>query len=178
MLRASKGPVELGGVGTRAKRAIRYYFTFALARRPGFPLFMMQFVQGNWPLILIMVISGGMLLWPLIGGRFSRIREVGATNATQLINRQNAVMLDLRDSKDYDSAHIPNALNIPLSQLSSRGGELAKLTSRPLIAYCERGNKSRSAASALSKLGFAEVYTLRGGVRAWVDAGLPVFKAA
>jgi rhodanese-related sulfurtransferase len=138
----------------------------------------MQFIQNNWPLILLMIVSGGMLLWPLIGGRFSSVREVGALGATQLINRQNAVMLDLREGKDYDGGHVPNAVHIPLSQLASRGGELSKFTSRPLIAYCDRGNHSRSAGSALSKLGFADVYTLRGGVRAWVEAGLPIAKNA
>ena len=138
----------------------------------------MQFIQNNWPLILVMILSGGMLLWPLIGGRFSSVREVGALGATQLINRQNAVILDLREGKDYDAGHVPNAMHIPLSQLASRGGELAKLTNRPLIAYCDRGNRSRSAASALSKLGFGEVYTLRGGVRGWIDAGLPITKNA
>ena len=139
---------------------------------------MMQFAQNNWPLILVMIASGGMLLWPLVGQRFSSVREVGALQATQLINRQNAVLLDLRESKDFDAAHVPNAVNIPLSQLGGRAGELVKLTSRPLIAYCDRGARSRGAGSALSKLGFAEVYTLHGGVKAWTDAGLPVVKSA
>ena len=138
----------------------------------------MQFIQNNWPLILVMITSGGMLLWPLIGRRLSKVREVGALGATQLINRQNAVLLDLRESKDYEGGHVPNAVHIPLSQLAGRAGELSKFTSRPLIAYCDRGNRSRSAGSALSKLGFAEVYTLRGGVRAWVEAGLPIVKNA
>ncbi|MDQ6923933.1 MAG: rhodanese-like domain-containing protein [Pseudomonadota bacterium] len=128
--------------------------------------------------MLVMITSGGMLLWPLIGRRFSKVREVGALGATQLINRQNAVLLDLRESKDYEGGHVPNAVHIPLSQLAGRASELSKLTSRPLIAYCDRGNRSRSAGSALSKLGFAEVYTLRGGVRAWVEAGLPIAKNA
>jgi rhodanese-related sulfurtransferase len=138
----------------------------------------MQFIQNNWPLILVMIVSGGMLLWPLVGGRFSKVGEVGALRATQLINRQNAVILDLRESKDYDGGHLPNAVHIPLSQLSSRAGELSKFTSRPLIAYCDRGNRSRSAGSALAKLGFTEVYTLHGGVRAWAEAGLPIAKNA
>jgi len=45
-----------------------------------------------------------------------------------------------------------------------------------VIAYCERGSRSRGAAGKLAKLGFSEVYTLRGGLRAWADAGLPVEK--
>jgi rhodanese-related sulfurtransferase len=160
------------------KRTISYHFTFAFAPHSDIRPPMMQFAQNNWPLILVMIVSGGMLLWPLVGQRFSSIREVGALGATQLINRQNAVMLDLRDSRDYGGGHVPSALNIPLSELAGRSGELSKLTGRPLIAYCDRGTRSRGAGSALSKLGFAEVYTLRGGLRAWTEAGLPLAKSA
>jgi rhodanese-related sulfurtransferase len=67
-------------------------------------------------------------------------------------------------------------VHLPQSQLASRGHELKKMTGRPVIAYCDRGQRSRMAASSLTKLGFAEVYTLRGGLRAWSDAGLPVEK--
>lgn len=167
----------MGRNSSGRKRAIRYHFTFDPALCSDFTLPIMQFIQNNWPLILVLITSGAMLLWPLVGRRFSSVREVGALQATQLINRQNAVLLDLRDSKDFEAAHVPNAVNIPLSQLGGRAGELGKLTSRPLIAYCDRGARSRGAGSVLSKLGFAEVYTLHGGVKAWADAGLPVVKS-
>jgi rhodanese-related sulfurtransferase len=136
----------------------------------------MQFVQNNWALILVMILSGGMLLWPLVQKRLGPMREIGVIQATQLINRQNAVMLDVRETKDYQGGRVPNALHIPLSELASRGSELGKYTGRPVIAYCDRGNLSRSAASALLKLGFSDVHTLRGGVRAWSEAGLPLHK--
>jgi rhodanese-related sulfurtransferase len=138
----------------------------------------LKFLENNWPLILVMVVSGGMLLWPLIGRRWSTIREIGAMEATQLINRRNALMLDVREPKEYEGGRVPNAVHLPQSQLASRGHELKKMTGRPVIAYCDRGQRSRMAASALTKLGFAEVYTLRGGLRAWSDAGLPVEKGA
>ncbi len=125
-----------------------------------------------------MVVSGAMLVWPLLGSPLSRMREIGAVQATQLINRKDALILDLRETKDYDGGRVPNAMHIPLSQLPSRGQELGKFTARPLIAYCGRGNRSRSAAGALAKLGFKEIYALRGGLRAWADAGLPVEKGS
>jgi rhodanese-related sulfurtransferase len=134
------------------------------------------FIIANWPLVLVLVISGSMLLWPLLQRQLSRAREVGAVAATQLINRQNAVILDLRDPNEFAAGRLPNALHIPLAQLATRGQELAKFIGRPIIAYCERGNRSRTAASALAKLGFTEVFTLHGGLRAWSEAGMPVEK--
>lgn len=138
----------------------------------------LQFLQNNWPLVLVMLVSGAMLAWPLIGSPLSTMREIGAVQATQLINRKDALILDLREAKEYDGGRVPNAMHIPLSQLASRGKELAKFTARPLIAYCGRGNRSRSAAGALAKLGFKEVYALRGGLRAWTEAGLPLEKGS
>jgi len=136
----------------------------------------LSFIENNWWLILVMVVSGGMLLWPLIQHRFSPMREIGALQATQLINRKNALMLDVRDAKEYEDGRVPNAVHLPVSQLAGRGTELKNFMSRPVVAYCDRGNRSRAAAATLTKLGFAEVYTLRGGLRAWTEAGLPLEK--
>ncbi len=136
----------------------------------------MAFIVNNWMLELIMVLSGGMLLWPLVQGRFSRMKEAGTLNVTQLINRQNAVLLDVREAKEFEGGRLPNAVHIPLSELGRRGGELAKLKARPVVVYCERGQRSRAAAGALGKLGFTDIHHLTGGFRAWKDAGLPVQK--
>jgi rhodanese-related sulfurtransferase len=158
---------------------MRYYFTFVRSdSRANLMAIVMQFIQTNWMLVLVMIVSGAMLVWPLVGRRWSSMRDIGTAQATQLINRQNAVMLDVREPKEYEGGRVPASIQIPLSQLASRGSELAKYVGRPLIAYCDRGNRSRSAASALGKLGFTELYSLQGGLRAWADAGMPVEKAA
>ncbi len=136
----------------------------------------MSFIENNWMLILIMFLSGGMLLWPFVQRRISPMKEVGNLNVTHLINDKNAVLLDVREPKEFEGGKLPNAIHIPLSQLDARGGELAKLTKRPIVAYCARGQRSRMAGAALAKLGFQDVYQLHGGLRAWKDAGLPLEK--
>lgn len=135
------------------------------------------FLMNNWPLVLALVASGAMLVWPLVQRGLGSSHEVGALAATQLINRQNALMIDLREGDEYAAGRVPNALHIPLSQLESRAKELARFTGRPVIAYCDRGQRSRGAISALSKLGFAEVFMLQGGLRGWADAGMPLEKS-
>lgn len=136
----------------------------------------MTFVQNNWMLLLVMFLSGAMLVWPLVQRRFSSAKDIGTLNATHLINTKNALLLDVREPKEYEGGRLPNAVHIPLSQLDSRASELAKMTSRPVVAYCASGNRSRSAAGALERAGFKEIYNLQGGYRAWKDAGLPVEK--
>jgi rhodanese-related sulfurtransferase len=134
---------------------------------------LMQFIQTNWLLLVVMLLSGAMLVWPLVQRRLSPGKEVGNLQATQLINRENALLLDLRETAEYEGGHLPNAVHIPLSQLASRGQELAKHAARPVVAYCASGNRSRTAGSALARLGFKDVYNLQGGYGAWKDAGLP-----
>ena len=134
----------------------------------------MPFVQENWILIAVAFVSGAMLLWPLMQRRFSSMKAVGTLEATRLINSRDAVLLDVREQKEYEASRLRNALHIPLSQLEARSGELGKQASRPVIVYCDAGNRSRTAGAALDKAGIAESYYLTGGLRAWKAAGLPV----
>ncbi len=136
----------------------------------------MSFLQNNWMLLLVLVMSGAMLVWPLVQRRMSPAKDVGNLEATRLINSANAVLVDVRETKEFEGGRLPKAVHIPLSQLDSRGSELARYAGRPVVAYCMTGNRSRMAGRALARLGFTDVYNLQGGYRAWKDAGLPVEK--
>ncbi len=140
------------------------------------PVMVMDFVVRNWPLLLVFVVSGAMLLWPLLKDRMSPMREIGTLDATRLINSENPLVLDVRETSEFAGGRLPNALHIPLSQLKDRAAELAKHAARPVLVYCDRGARSGAATSALARLGFTRVQSLRGGLRAWKDAGLPVQK--
>lgn len=135
-----------------------------------------DFIAKNWVPALALIVSGAMLLWPLVKRRLSASREVSTLEATRLINAENPLLLDVREPNEYNSGRLPDALHIPLSQLQGRSEELRKFASRPVIVYCERGMRSSAAAAALAKLGFERVVELRGGLRAWKDAGLPTQK--
>jgi rhodanese-related sulfurtransferase len=137
----------------------------------------MQFVQHNWILVLVALASGGMLLWPYIQKLTGGAHEVSTLEATRLMNG-NALLLDVREAKQFEGGKLPNAMHIPLSELKARGGELTKFTKRPVVVYCSRGVSSRGAESILKQAGFAEVYQLQGGMEAWRSAGLPVERTA
>jgi rhodanese-related sulfurtransferase len=136
-----------------------------------------NFIVKNWLLVLVFVLSGAMLAWPLVGRRFSKIQSIGTLRATQLINSQDALLLDIRETQEYEGGRLPNARHIPLSQLKERSGELAKWKNKPIVIYCNTGTRSGGAGSILEKEGFSEIYQLTGGFRAWKDANLPVQKA-
>ena len=132
-----------------------------------------EFVQKEWPLIAVAVVSGSMLVWPLVSRRMSPMKDVGTHAATQLMNR-DALVLDVREPKEFDGGKLPNAVHIPLSELEQRVGEIASRAGKPVVAYCARGQRSRGAGGALEKEGFKDIYNLQGGLAAWRGAGLPL----
>ena len=153
--------------------AVRYHFTFVASRTPD----LMSFLQNNWMLILVLVMSGAMLVWPLVQRRMSPAKDIGNLEATRLINSANAVLVDVRETKEFEGGRLPKAVHIPLSQLDSRGSELARYAGRPVVAYCMSRQPQPDGRQAPSRaLGFTDVYHLQGGYRAWKDAGLPVEK--
>jgi rhodanese-related sulfurtransferase len=131
----------------------------------------------NMLLFATVVVTGGMLLWPLVSRAARPGREVGAVEAVQLINRRDAVVLDVRAAAEYKSGHITNARHIPEEEIESRVKELDKLKAKPIIVSCARGNRSATVARRLQALGFAEVFSLRGGVAAWQQANMPLEKS-
>jgi rhodanese-related sulfurtransferase len=132
-----------------------------------------KFVVENWPLIAVAFVSGGMLVWPLVGGARNR-NALTTLQATQLINSRDAVLIDVRDQADYSRSHIVNAKNFPAKVFEDRKAELEKLKSTPVIVHCATGQSSTAAAEKLKTMGLTEVFTLAGGLAAWRDAGLPV----
>lgn len=124
-------------------------------------------------LIAVAFVSGAMLMWPLLrrgGGGPS----VNTLEATQMINRQDALVLDVREQAEFAQAHILNSRALPLSQLEARVGDIEKFKDKPVIVYCATGNRSSTAAATLRKRGFSKVFNLSGGFVAWQQAGLPV----
>ena len=122
------------------------------------------------------VITGGMLIWPLVNRLFRTSNEVSILEAVQLINRRDAVVIDVRDSGDYAAGHIVNARHIPEAQLAERIKELEKVKRRPIIVSCRTGSRAAHARDVQHKHGFGEVFVLRGGIAAWQQASMPLEK--
>lgn len=94
--------------------------------------------------------------------------------AVRLINDREPVLVDVRPAADFKKGHLLNAVNLPLAKISERGDELAKDKTRPLLVYCALGGSAIEAAKTLRKVGYSEVYPLRGGINGWLNASLPI----
>lgn len=127
----------------------------------------------NALLLVLLLVSGGALLWPVLQRRGEK---VSLLQATQLINSGKSVILDVRDAAEFEGGHIRDSRCIPLKQLAGRIAELDKLKSKAVIVVCQSGVRSAKATALLKSAGFAEVYSLLGGLSAWQAQGLPTIK--
>jgi rhodanese-related sulfurtransferase len=134
----------------------------------------MDFINQNILLISVVVISALGLLWPLFMGPAGN--SLSPVEATLLINREDAHVVDVREVDEFASGHLPEAKNIPVSKLADRVAELEKYKDKPIILCCASGMRSGKAGNELKKQGFNKLYSLAGGVDAWVGAGYPVKK--
>ncbi|MBN9697045.1 MAG: rhodanese-like domain-containing protein [Zoogloea sp.] len=130
----------------------------------------MEFIQQNWYWAALAAVSGTLLVVTSVRGS----RGISPAQATQLINRNDAVVIDVRDASEYAAGHLLNAQHIPLAELDKRLGELDKLKDKPVILNCQTGSRSASACDILRKAGFTQVHNLEGGIAAWEQAGMPV----
>lgn len=132
----------------------------------------MEFLQENMIWVALALVSGGMLVWPMVAG--GTVSHLTPAEATLLMNREDALVLDVRETGEWGTGHITGARHITLAQLEKRLSELDKFKEKPIIVVCATGNRSSSACGQLKKHGFAKVYSLGGGVSSWREANLPL----
>ena len=132
---------------------------------------MSQFIVQNALLIIIAVIAAVSLAMPLINTRrFGPM--VSSEQAVSMINKQNALVVDVRAQKDFKRVRIANSVNIPANEIQNRLGELSK--DRTIIVVDNSGNMSAAASKLLRGVGFTKVYVLDSGLVGWMRDKLPL----
>jgi rhodanese-related sulfurtransferase len=123
------------------------------------------FLVGSFVLLLVLFIRNEMRR----GGT-----TLSAQQLVDLVNREGAIVLDVRDRKEFDAGHIVGAVSIPYANLESRIDELRKFTEKPIIITCRMGQHAGAAGTLLRKQGFKNVSRLAGGMAEWLNQNLPV----
>lgn len=117
-----------------------------------------------------------LLLQDFLENLFRRYQTTNPAGAVILMNREDTVVLDVREPGEYAKGHIQGALHIPYSKLDERAAELEPLRERQLLVVCQMGTRAGGVCKRLLKRGFTRVCALRGGMMAWEDQKLPVVK--
>jgi rhodanese-related sulfurtransferase len=132
-----------------------------------------NFLIDNWMLLVMALASGLALLLPVLtkGGGLDPQAMV------QLMNRDKAVVIDVCEPDEFARGHVIGAKNLPLGQLEDKLAQLVKNKSAQVIMVCQVGARSARAAATARKLGYENVQSLSGGLRAWTAASMPTEKS-
>lgn len=136
----------------------------------------MEFLKDNLLLIGLVIGSGVMLLIPSGKKAANGVPNLSPAEAVTLINRSNALVLDVREDAEFAAGHIANAIHIPLAQVTERIAELKKYQNKPILVNCQRGGRSAKACGLLRAAEFSQVHNLQGGLIAWQETKLPIVK--
>lgn len=94
----------------------------------------------------------------------------------QVMQKQGALLLDVREPEEYAEGHAPGSILVPLGQLKARVNEISDFKHSPVVVICRSGRRSMQAAEILHQLGFASIHNVHGGMLAWEKAALPIAK--
>lgn len=134
----------------------------------------LEFFQNHPILVMAFIGVAGGLVWTLLAGRSMGLRRVASTEATRLINSEDAVVVDVRTDAEFRTGHIINAINVPEKQLDAHLDRLGKEREKPLVMVCRTGQIASRVGAALKKQGFERVHVLDGGLTSWESANLPL----
>lgn len=133
---------------------------------------------GNHPILSLLFLGLlGTLIYTEIARTLRKFKEVSPAELTQLINRSDAMVVDVSAQTDFDRGHIVNSRHLAASQVDPESKLLAPHRDKPLAVVCRTGMTSQQVCNRLSKAGFSQVYTLKGGLQSWINENLPVTRA-
>lgn len=135
-----------------------------------------QFIDNHTTLVLLWLAIFAALVYTEISRALRKFKEINPLEATQLVNQDDALMIDIRSAADFAKGHIINAISLPIEQLSPDHDNLSSDKERPVILYCYSGMTSLRGAAKLAKADFTQVYSLQGGINAWQNENMPVAK--
>ncbi|MCH1476506.1 rhodanese-like domain-containing protein [Arenicellales bacterium IMCC55707] len=136
----------------------------------------LEFIAQNWYLFAALVVISLLIGFDSIRRGGGGANQVSALQLPQLISQENAVVVDVCETEEFERGHILNAINIPLKQLQDQLGQLEKFRAKdkPIVLSCRSGQRANRAAAILRKNEFKKVFTLSGGLTAWEKENLPV----
>jgi rhodanese-related sulfurtransferase len=138
---------------------------------------LLEFIGNHAWLASAAILAAAAVAFYEIRERMQAFAALSTMQAVRLMN-QGALVIDLRGKELYDAGHIGDARNVPVAELASQAETLKKWRDKSVITYCDSGANGASGARTLMKLGFTKVFSLQGGLNAWVKDNLPLAKSA
>ncbi len=136
-----------------------------------------EFFQANIWLATAWVILFVAVVFTSIRASINGVKKINHQQATMLMNREDAVVVDVRGDGEYKKGHILGSKLMPLSKFKNNDlASIEKYKDTPIIVVCNSGMTSNQACQMMQKLGFNDLYNLQGGITEWRNANLPLTK--
>lgn len=138
---------------------------------------LIEFIGNNFILSGIWIALAVTIVFGFINSSLSPVKAITTHDTTVLMNKEDAFVLDIRQSNEFKTGHILGAKQLKPEQINKADfSTLEKNKDKPIIVVCAMGMTAKKTAMQLIKAGFSQVSILRGGMNAWTTAGLPVSK--
>ncbi|WP_417526416.1 rhodanese-like domain-containing protein [Marinomonas shanghaiensis] len=134
---------------------------------------LIEFSINHWEMVAVFLAILATLLFVESKGGAQGLTPSAATN---LMNNEDAVVVDIRPEKEFNTGHITGAMNIPATKMQDNLKRLEKHKETPIIIVCKSGITSGASAKDLKKAGFSKIYKLQGGIVEWQSSNLPLVK--
>ena len=128
--------------------------------------FLIEHYYFSGPLVIVLILF-------LISNSKKGGTKISCQSLISLSNQDQAFIIDLRSSEDFNSGHITASTNIPMNDLSRRSNEIINST-KSVVLVCEMGNLSPNAGKKIKKEGLKDIFILRGGINQWRMDNLPL----
>ena len=134
---------------------------------------MVEFLLAHWFWAGLAAFSAAGTAWTVAR---AGAQVIDQADAVLWVKNGRGVYVDIRSPAEFANGRIADARNIPAAELARRAAEIDRYREKPVVVVCDNGMQSRKRARELADLGFTQARALRGGMAAWLDAQLPVFK--
>lgn len=135
-----------------------------------------EFIGNHFILVALFLLAALMLISTEFSALTRRYRSVTPAELTRLVNRDNALLVDVSAHAEFEAGHIAGSKHVAMAQFDPENKDLTKVKELPVVLVCRNGPTSATAAAKLSAAGFTKVHWLDGGVAAWKAAELPLAK--
>jgi len=135
-----------------------------------------EFVIKHWELWVAFFVILIVFISTELRTKLTGAPQISPQQTTLLINRENAVVIDLREQTEFDKGHIITSKNIPVANLQTKLSSLEKFKTSPIVLAFSSGQYPSNVVPTLKNGGFEKIYCLKGGIPAWINADLPLEK--
>ena len=136
-----------------------------------------EFASKHWMLVVAFLAVTYFLIQDIIESSLRKYQTISPMLTVTKLNTGNPVIVDVREIGEFKKGHIADSIHIPIASIESQIKKIDLYKQDDVIVVCHTGMRSATACSNLMKLGFENIFLMKGGMQSWEENKLPVVKS-